>query len=263
VSDDLRGRADDIVWRVRCGEQHVYLLIEFQSSVETFMAVRVLTYVGLLYQDLIRAGEVARDGRLPAVLPIVLYNGSARWKAAEELSGLLQRVPTGLEGYGPQQRYLLIDEGSFDDSVLACDHNLVAMLFRIENCRQRNQIEPLVRTLVEWLRDSGQESLRRAFAVWLEKVILKRLSSESVSAMDDLREAQAMLSEQFDIWEEELRQEGRQEGEAKLLIRQLRKRFGELPDSVRARVSNAQPDQLEQWGERMFDVPSLGELFNA
>ena len=27
ISDDLRARADDIVWRIRCGSRHVYLLI--------------------------------------------------------------------------------------------------------------------------------------------------------------------------------------------------------------------------------------------
>ena len=57
ISDDLRARADDIVWRVRCGSRRVYLLIEFQSRVDTFMAVRVLAYVALLYQDLIRAQD--------------------------------------------------------------------------------------------------------------------------------------------------------------------------------------------------------------
>src|SRR5262245_44401596 len=45
ISDDLRARADDIVWRVRCGSRHVYVLIEFQSRADTFMAVRVLAYV--------------------------------------------------------------------------------------------------------------------------------------------------------------------------------------------------------------------------
>src|SRR3954469_25229931 len=53
VTDDLRARADDIIWRVRCGKHYVYLLLEFQSSVEPCMAVRVMTYVCLLYQDLI------------------------------------------------------------------------------------------------------------------------------------------------------------------------------------------------------------------
>ena len=56
VADDLREREDDIVWRVRFGGGwlYVYLLIEFQSSVDHFMAVRVLAYLGLLYQDIIR-----------------------------------------------------------------------------------------------------------------------------------------------------------------------------------------------------------------
>src|SRR5262249_19327835 len=85
VTDDLRARADDIIWRVRCGGHYVYLLVEFQSSVEPFMAVRVLTYVGLLYQDLIKARAIPWGERLPEVVPIVLYNGSPRWYAAEEI----------------------------------------------------------------------------------------------------------------------------------------------------------------------------------
>lgn len=74
VSEDLRERADDVVWRVRTEEDWLYLyfLIEFQSGVDRWMAVRLMTYVGLLYQDLIKGGQIA--GRhLPPVLPIVFY----------------------------------------------------------------------------------------------------------------------------------------------------------------------------------------------
>ena len=41
ISDDLRERSDDIVWRARWGEGwiYVYLLIEFQSAIEPYMAV--------------------------------------------------------------------------------------------------------------------------------------------------------------------------------------------------------------------------------
>ena len=59
VSEDLRNRADDVVWRVRADERwvYLYLLIEFQSSVDRFMALRMLVYVGLLYQDLVRHAQ--------------------------------------------------------------------------------------------------------------------------------------------------------------------------------------------------------------
>ncbi|MGC8779460.1 MAG: Rpn family recombination-promoting nuclease/putative transposase, partial [Anaerolineae bacterium] len=76
VSDDLRVREDDLVWRMRLSGDwvYVYLLLEFQSTVDRFMAVRVMTYVGLLYQDLIRRREFTKDMRLPPVVPLVLYN---------------------------------------------------------------------------------------------------------------------------------------------------------------------------------------------
>ncbi|MFZ1859424.1 MAG: Rpn family recombination-promoting nuclease/putative transposase [Candidatus Competibacter sp.] len=71
VTDDLRDRADDIVWRVKVGGEwvYLYLLIEFQSTVDAWMAVRIMTYVGLLYQDLIKQKQVLPERRLPPVLP--------------------------------------------------------------------------------------------------------------------------------------------------------------------------------------------------
>ena len=54
------------LWRVRWGERwlYVYLLLEFQSTVDRLMAVRLLTYVGLLYQDLAAAGKTPMMGLL-------------------------------------------------------------------------------------------------------------------------------------------------------------------------------------------------------
>ena len=71
VTDDLRDRADDIVWRVKVGGEwvYLYLLIEFQSTVDAWIAVRIMTYVGLLYQDLIKQKQVLPEQRLPPVLP--------------------------------------------------------------------------------------------------------------------------------------------------------------------------------------------------
>jgi len=39
-------------------------LLEFQSKVDRFMAVRVMTYLGLLYQDLVRRRGRRRPGTL-------------------------------------------------------------------------------------------------------------------------------------------------------------------------------------------------------
>ncbi|QWF72539.1 Rpn family recombination-promoting nuclease/putative transposase [Methylomonas paludis] len=39
---------------------YVYLLLEFQSSIDHFMAVRILGYLALLYQDLIRSEKLTK-----------------------------------------------------------------------------------------------------------------------------------------------------------------------------------------------------------
>jgi len=45
ISDDLRSREDDVIWRVKCRQSwiYVYLLIEFQSTIDRYMAVRLMT----------------------------------------------------------------------------------------------------------------------------------------------------------------------------------------------------------------------------
>src|SRR5688572_30499423 len=56
VSDKGHARHDDMVWKVRLADEwmYVYVLLEFQSEPDRWMALRLLVYIGLLYQDLIK-----------------------------------------------------------------------------------------------------------------------------------------------------------------------------------------------------------------
>ena len=244
------------------------------------MAVRVLTYVGLLYQDWIKAHEIPRGEPLPNVLPIVLYNGTKRWRAVEDIASLLYECSDGLEKYRPSQRYLLIDEGAYDERSLTQNDNLVAILFRLENCFERHRAVDLVMTLIDRLEAAETDSLRRAFAIWIRRVVFGRFRNGSVDdAINPLWETKTMLADRAPVWweewkeegrqvgreegREEGRQEGRQEGEMSMLSRLLRARFGELPDSVRERLQSATCEQLESWGEKLLHAASLGDLFDV
>lgn len=103
VSDDLRDREDDIIWRVRWQGDwlYLYLLVEFQSTVYRYMAVRLTTYVGLLYEGLIRSHQLTPTRLLPPVVPIVLYNSRDRWTAPHNVATLVPEAPGGLTVYRP------------------------------------------------------------------------------------------------------------------------------------------------------------------
>lgn len=99
TSEGMEQRHGDMAWRLRWrqgeGWLYVYFLLEFQSTPDAFMAVRLLTYVSLLYDNLVRAKAVTADEGLPAVLSVVLYNGRGPWRAATDLSALFRAVPPG------------------------------------------------------------------------------------------------------------------------------------------------------------------------
>ena len=189
VADDLRDREDDLLWRVRFRDRwlYLYLVLEFQARVDPFMAVRLLTYIGLLYQDLIRQGATTPTGRLPPVLPIVLYNGKPRWTAATELFDLIEPAPGRLAVYAPRLRYLLLDEGAIDESAPWALQNLVAALFRLEKSQGPGPLHEALSALIQWLGAAEQAGLRRAFTVWIKRVLLPaRLPGVNLPSVGDL-----------------------------------------------------------------------------
>lgn len=174
VSDDLKHRKGDVVWRLRvAGEDwlYVYLLLEFQSQLDRFMPVRVLTYVSLLYQDLLRRRELTPRGKLPPIIPLVLYNGQCRWRAPRRLSRLIEGVEGGLRAYQPEIRFLLVDEIGLPEKALARRCKLVSALFRLERSRQPNEVERIVADLARSLPEGQELPLRRALASWLARAL--------------------------------------------------------------------------------------------
>jgi predicted transposase YdaD len=111
--------------------------------------------------------------------------------------------------------------------------------------------------------------LRRAFESWLKKVILPRLGlSREAFARFTLEELETMLAESIDSWNhvirEEARQEGRQEGRAegrRLVLRQLRLKFGPLEPQIEERVRSADTERLLRWGERVLTAENLQDVF--
>jgi predicted transposase/invertase (TIGR01784 family) len=287
VSDDIRDREDDAIWRIRWGEDwlYVYLLLEFQSTDDHFMAVRILGYLALLYQDLIRTGKFTRHSQLPPVLPIVLYNGRPRWQAPVSLDDLIQSAPGMLQVYRPQLRYLLLDEGLYQDAELSETQNLVSALFQLENSRSTEDIQAVLERLIDWLKNPSQTSLRRAFTVWMSRVLLPAKAPKvQLPPLNDLHEVQTMLAERFKQWAEdwkeqglregrergrqqglyEGRQEGRQEGiqqgEAETLLKLFKLKFGEVPDWAVKKILEADKAQLDCWVELILTADSVESL---
>ncbi len=197
---------------------------------------------------------------MPPVLPVVLYNGKARWRKAVALSEVLEPLPGELGAYQPEFRYLLIDEGSLSREQLEAMRNLVALLFRLETSAKAAEAAAGLVALNEQLAARGTPEVELAFDLWLEQVLVPRFPEVNVGAIRD-REGKAMLAQSLDKWIGDARREGRREGQKELLLGLLEQRFAPLPDRVIRRVRAIRSKaRISELAKKVLEAKTLAEL---
>jgi len=278
VSEELLQRSDDVIWRVRLSPPdgrsewlYLYLLIEFQNRPDRWMALRLLAYLCLLYQDLIKSGQVRRGKKLPPVFPVLIYNGKPRWRASLEVANLIA-APASLSRWIPRFRHHLLDEGRVPgDELAGKPDNLLAHLIALEAAEPGSpvivQTSKALARHFRHRRGPEYDSLRRVFKVFYGRSIFPRRGDSRVAEAqlpDDFDEIAAMYTTRLQEWEarksREWRQEGQQAEAIRMLSRQLTLRFGELPAWAQARLEGATLTQLEGWADAVLTAPDLQEV---
>ena len=214
VSDELLARRGDAVWRVRFRGRRLYLLVllEFQSQSEPRMALRMLTYTSLLYEELVRNGAVGKGEPLPEVLPVVLYNGESAWGAARDVGELIAPAGPELAPYRPAQRYIVVDERHGGEDDVPGGGNLMTAVVKLERCRSLAELLRVTVALQEWLT-GADEGLRRAFADWVRR-LTERLAPDGAElpSMRTLEEVRMTLEERVAEWPKQWFREGVEQG---------------------------------------------------
>ena len=226
VADDYRQRRGDAVWRLNAesaqgGRLHVLVLLEFQSTDDPSMALRVLEYTAMLYRELLREGSFgAGGGLLPPVLPVVLYNGDLPWRSAAQVRDLVARTGAALSPYQPSQRHVVLDErrAAADDPQL---RELTRAVLLLEQSRSAADLARAAESLSRALsapgggERAGRAELRQAFADWLA-VLLRRLEGDAEPAPAhvglNLEEVKMTLEERVAEWPKPYIRQGREEG---------------------------------------------------
>jgi hypothetical protein len=257
-------REGDVIWRLptHSGTDIVlYMLLEFQSQTDWWMAVRAQVYEGLLFQHIIAEKKLKTGDQLPPVLLLVLYNGEPRWSAPTGLADLIA-LPTDspLWPWQPRVRYHVLDMGAFPDDDLAHRKSLAALLFRLEHRHEPEVLAGLIDEVIGWFRQHpGYDELKRIFTGLVKQAI------EGVGVMialpDDLMEMRTMLATQGEAWKRQWKAEGEIKGQARSLLRLLEKRFGPASEAVRTRIAAADSVGLDRWLDRVLDAPTVDAVF--
>lgn len=144
VLSDYEEQESDIVYKAKLGSEEVffYILLEFQSSVDYRMPIRLLLYMIEIWREILKNTEYKqfrrKTFRLPSVVPIVLYNGNREWTAARRL----KEVISNSELFGDNIldfRYSLLDINRFEKEELYKKRNITSAIFLLD--QNINRIE--------------------------------------------------------------------------------------------------------------------------
>ena len=282
VDAELRQWRSDKVWRVRIrsgeSEEWLYLPLEFQSTVDRQMALRILSYTVQTYMKLLR-GERRRAGeRLPPVLPVVIYNGQAPWSAPQETEELVAAVGERLLPFQPRQRFFLVDlhrvsvENPLPDNVVYAEalieqgrwSELVPTLSKLDEVIDPVAEADLRRLIAEMVR-RAMEGGRQA----TDEVLTKLKAFERTGELGTMG---SLLGERIDQAVDKSRAEGLAEGLAKgmeegqraMLLRLAARRF----DADTAKrleellAATDDPDHLAAIGDHVIDSDDGEELLS-
>jgi predicted transposase/invertase (TIGR01784 family) len=201
-------RHADVVYEIKSNGQsaYIYLFLEFQSTVDRYMALRMGRYIFEFYQEIQR---LSNPDLFNPAFPILIYNGNATWDAPEMFSELLHKSSIPKE-YLPEFKYFKIAINEISKRYLVKIRNAVATIFYIENSSAVDMTKnwnELVNLLKGVLEKDGIEIIRAIMDRIFELHHLPA-NSKTLQRIEDLTEVRSMLEANTRNWEKAVLEKG-------------------------------------------------------
>lgn len=267
VDDSFKNLEADVIYQVKIKEKDsfFYLLCENQSEVDPMIAFRLLVYT----VDLLKfyRKQHPKSSLLPVVYPLVVYSGEKPWDAPRVVFDLFHQPALAKAFF--LNAYQLIDICRVQDEALRQRTLSGIVEFALKNKRIYD-LEKFLKSLFPWLNEVEIQA-GSDFA----KIIL-RYTANSLDAHGKdlyLEKANNYLSSNLqgevmtlaqEFREEGIKvgvQQGLQQGEYSLLLRQLQRKFDTIPDTYQKKLSEADAETLLVWGERILEAKTLEDIF--
>lgn len=272
-------RHADLVWKVRFRGSWMYVVFvfEFQSTVDPYMPVRTLLEMALVYDQIVKNGEVGPNGELPIVVPFVVYSGPGQWNAPTDLLDLLGPAHPALIPYATGQKFFLFEEA--EEAKTATGNTAMSAGLKLRQARTPAEYLEMIAKLGELLPTDSPK--RKALTDWMRvSIIVGGAKEEEVAhleTLDDLanpfvarweairREARRAGDERgFARGHQRGLREGHQDGMRQAHVEMARRKFGpetgERLAAVLADVSDT--DRLVQIGVAIIDCATGDELLD-
>jgi predicted transposase/invertase (TIGR01784 family) len=259
VTGKFRKREADLIYQInfKGNPVYIYLLLEFQSTVDKFMSLRLLEYIVQFYKDLLK---VEKRDLLPPVFPVVLYSGDNTWTAPVQFQKLIS--PTSVpKKYLPDFRYYKISVNEIPTERLYQINNAVSAIFYVENSNP-DDLAKNIQRLVELIKAENFEVLN-VFSEWLEQFHDSNTMTKTVSKIRKLTEVPTMYATALKEYGKKIYQEGAVAEQQNILIDLLKIKFGQAESTAKKVLATSNRVKLEKAIHKFVTAKTRDEVLKC
>ena len=213
ISPEFLKREADLIYHVVMEEREIYfyILLEFQSMPDKRMPVRLFSYLLLFYEQMIKHSQ---KGKLPAVFPMVLYNGEKPWNVPHDIR---EAVDGGVipEQYLLKGKYYLLDENSVAEQRIEELHNLAAAVVYYEQHRRTDDMKLALKSMLELLKGEDFDEIRQVM-LWALRITGKKFNEEDINSLRTFQDGEEYMEAVTSQWEINIRNKALEEGRQEL-----------------------------------------------
>ncbi|MFN3200770.1 MAG: Rpn family recombination-promoting nuclease/putative transposase [Bradymonadia bacterium] len=282
IDEAFREKRTDLLFELASNDGapvYAYILAEHQSSVDRDMPWRMHQYITRIWARW-KAGHPNSTGRLPRVIPLVIYHGERRWTGPTTLREMMHG-----EGLVSESRYLPGLEFFLVDLTVLSEEEVIArsagaspwFSLLLLNLKTMAYIRDVTVALRRW----GQLylDLMRLPGGWENSIPFFRYTLLTHSEMPDITLVRALKTVVNDLTGEEImpyanrylealegrgeaRGEARGRSEARIedTMKLISRKFPDEAESARAWVEQATSEQLDGVFDRIFEATTLADL---
>ena len=228
---DFEEAEADIVYKATIDDQEVIfcILLELQSTVDHSMPIRLFYYMAEIWRKHLKeySKETVKkaDFKLPAIIPIVLYNGDKNWTAPLSFKDKIQRADL-FGDHVVDFQYILINVNAYSKEDLIAIQNTISAVFLLDQKVDSKEFvdrATLVATKFNLLTQEHKLKLKD----WLDHIIKEPLRQPVIEIFEnagkDVNKMTANIT--ITLMEEraEAKAEGRAEGKLEISLKLAKK----------------------------------------
>lgn len=264
IDEEFKHTESDLLFSIPIKDQEnkiqIYILLEHQSTEDSQISLRLLRYMTRIWK---RFQDQHANQPLPVVFPLVLAQGSKKWKTTTKFKNLFN-LPNPQESlllsYLPQFEFHLIQLAEIPYPKIRGTPDGILILTALK-------AQPVKELMSDWLWGRLINEVSPNTAIMLIRYIIDQEDVDKKTLLNRINGIQKPLIREHTMTvAEQLRQEGRQEGyesaKRSTLKRQLIRKYGTLPQWAEQKISDSKLPKVEIWFDRVLDNISLEELLS-